>query len=53
MDTNKYPEGQQTYYKDNCTIDVQPNQIIILDMYGTDGGRGSGGRLKRKVYEYY
>ncbi|WP_415711266.1 hypothetical protein, partial [Acinetobacter pragensis] len=40
MDTSKYPEGLQTYYEGTHTIDVQPNQTIILDMYGAGGGGG-------------
>lgn len=40
MDTSKYPEGLQTYYEGTHTIEVQPNQIITLDMYGAGGGGG-------------
>ncbi|WP_415711202.1 hypothetical protein, partial [Acinetobacter pragensis] len=40
MDTSKYPAGLQTYYEGTHTIDVQPNQTIILDMYGAGGGGG-------------
>lgn len=43
MDTSKYPEGLQTYYEGSHTIDVQPNQTIILDMYGA--GAGGGGSV--------
>ncbi len=40
MDTSKYPEGQTTYYEGTHTIEVQPEQIITLDMYGAGGGGG-------------
>jgi hypothetical protein len=40
MDTSKYPEGLQTYYEGSHVIEVQPNQTIILDMYGAGGGGG-------------
>lgn len=40
MDTSKYPEGLQTYYEGAHTIEVQPNQVITLDMYGAGGGGG-------------
>jgi hypothetical protein len=43
MDTSKYPEGLQTYYEGSHTIDIQPNQTIILDMYGA--GAGGGGSV--------
>lgn len=41
VDTSKYPEGLQTYYEGTHAIEVQPNQVITLDMYGTGAG-GSG-----------
>lgn len=42
IDTSKYPEGLQTYFEGNHTIEVQPNQVITLDMYGAGaGGAGS------------
>lgn len=41
MDTSQYPEGLQTYYVGTHTIEVQPNQVITLDMYGAGAG-GSG-----------
>ena len=41
MDTSKYPEGLQTYYEGSHAIEVQPNQVITLDMYSAGGG-GSG-----------
>ena len=42
VDTSKYPEGLQTYYEGSHTIEVQPNQVITLDMYGAGaGGAGS------------
>jgi hypothetical protein len=40
MDTSKYPEGLQTYYEGTHNIEVQPNQVITLDMYGAGGGGG-------------
>lgn len=40
MDTSKYPEGLQTYYEGSHVIEVQPNQVITLDMYGAGGGGG-------------
>jgi hypothetical protein len=43
MDTSKYPEGLQTYYEGTHTIEVQPNQTIIVDMYGA--GAGAGGSV--------
>lgn len=43
IDTSKYPEGLQTYYEGTHTIDVQPNQVITLDMYAA--GAGGGGSV--------
>ena len=43
MDTSKYPEGLQTYYEGSHAIEVQPNQVITLDMYGS--GAGGGGSI--------
>ena len=40
VDTSKYPEGLQTYYEGTHAIEVQPNQVIVLDMYGAGGGGG-------------
>lgn len=40
IDTSKYPEGLQTYYEGSHAIEVQPNQVITLDMYGAGGGGG-------------
>lgn len=41
VDTSKYPEGVQTYYEGTHSIEVQPHQVITLDMYGAGAG-GSG-----------
>lgn len=43
MDTSQYPEGLQTYYEGTHAIEVQPNQVITLDMYGA--GAGGGGSV--------
>lgn len=40
VDTSKYPEGQTTYYKGAHTLNVEPNQIIVIDMYAPGGGGG-------------
>ena len=40
VDTSKYPEGQTTYYKGTHTLNVEPNQIITIDMYAPGGGGG-------------
>lgn len=39
-DTSKYPEGQEVYYQGTHSINVEPNQIIVIDMYAPGGGGG-------------